>query len=199
MPEHTPWQLEEQDFWNFSLTLYAQPGVMENCLLLQDNFQLNVNMVLFCCFAGHLRLTLDDGWLTALHQATQRSEARITQHRQQRKLYKQKASINQGEMFDPGHYQQLKQQELDLEKQQQSDVIAAAQAQQAQLSFNPQTNEPNTKGGGLARYASLFASTTYRAGSDHQSQLKQAISVIQLASQTMTFCKNNSVHHAAPK
>lgn len=39
-------------FWDYSLRLYAQPGVEEACLTLQDEFDLDVNIVLFCLWTG---------------------------------------------------------------------------------------------------------------------------------------------------
>ena len=40
-------------FWEFSLNLYAKPGVSEACLQLQNSFGLDVNLVLFCLWFGH--------------------------------------------------------------------------------------------------------------------------------------------------
>lgn len=42
-------------FWRFSLAVYAAPGVMPACLELQDRFGLDVNLLLFCCWAGAAR------------------------------------------------------------------------------------------------------------------------------------------------
>lgn len=39
---------EPQNFWNFSLQLYDREGVAAACLELQDTYQLDVNLVLFC-------------------------------------------------------------------------------------------------------------------------------------------------------
>jgi len=39
-------------FWDFSLALYRQPGVQEACLDLQDHAGLDVNLLLYCCWAG---------------------------------------------------------------------------------------------------------------------------------------------------
>jgi uncharacterized protein (TIGR02444 family) len=38
----------DSPFWDFSLRLYARPGVAESCLRLQDRHGIDVN-VLFCC------------------------------------------------------------------------------------------------------------------------------------------------------
>lgn len=39
-------------FWRFSLDTYAKPGVAPACLALQDDVCLDVNVLLFCCFAA---------------------------------------------------------------------------------------------------------------------------------------------------
>jgi uncharacterized protein (TIGR02444 family) len=38
----------ESPFWDFSLKLYARPGVAESCLALQERLGIDVNL-LFCC------------------------------------------------------------------------------------------------------------------------------------------------------
>ncbi len=42
----------ENPFWAFSLAVYGRPGVAEACLALQDRRGLDVNLLLFCCWAG---------------------------------------------------------------------------------------------------------------------------------------------------
>ncbi len=43
---------KESAFWNFSKGLYGRPGVARACLALQDRCGLDVNILLFCCWAG---------------------------------------------------------------------------------------------------------------------------------------------------
>jgi uncharacterized protein (TIGR02444 family) len=43
---------ERQKFWNFSLQLYDREGVAAACLELQDAYQLDVNLILFCFWHG---------------------------------------------------------------------------------------------------------------------------------------------------
>ena len=43
---------EPQEFWNFSLQLYDREGVAAACLELQDAYQLDVNLILFCFWHG---------------------------------------------------------------------------------------------------------------------------------------------------
>lgn len=42
----------DNPFWDFSLGVYARPGVAEACLALQERQGLDVNLLLFCCWAG---------------------------------------------------------------------------------------------------------------------------------------------------
>jgi uncharacterized protein (TIGR02444 family) len=39
-------------FWDYSLAVYARPGVAEACLALQARHGLDVNILLFCCWAS---------------------------------------------------------------------------------------------------------------------------------------------------
>ena len=51
-------QQYQNDFWQFSLALYGQPGVARECLDLQDKFGLNINLLLFCAWLGRRGVTL---------------------------------------------------------------------------------------------------------------------------------------------
>jgi len=42
----------QNEFWRFSLAVYAQRGVAAECLGLQDKFGLNINLLLFCAWLG---------------------------------------------------------------------------------------------------------------------------------------------------
>lgn len=46
---------EENPFWEFSLDVYAAPGVATECLRLQDEFDADVNVLLFCGWLGWQR------------------------------------------------------------------------------------------------------------------------------------------------
>ncbi len=50
-------------FWNFSVAVYGVDAVQDECFTLQDQFGLDVNLVLLCAFAGAVHgvtLTPDD-------------------------------------------------------------------------------------------------------------------------------------------
>ncbi|MGO4287967.1 TIGR02444 family protein [Bosea sp. TAB14] len=50
----------DSPFWRFALRVYAEPGVCELCLTLQDENGVDVNLLLFACWCGRTgrRLTL---------------------------------------------------------------------------------------------------------------------------------------------
>ena len=53
----------KQPFWNFSVAIYGANGVEGECLALQDQFGIDINLVLFCAFLGAVHgiaLTPDD-------------------------------------------------------------------------------------------------------------------------------------------
>src|SRR3974377_2490761 len=41
-----------QSLWNFSLAAYANKAVQDECLALQDEFGLDVNLILLCSYLG---------------------------------------------------------------------------------------------------------------------------------------------------
>ncbi|MEX2629461.1 MAG: TIGR02444 family protein [Tistlia sp.] len=56
-------------FWAFSLATYGRPGVAEACLALQDRLGLDVNLLLFCLWAGRCGHRLSATELAALATA----------------------------------------------------------------------------------------------------------------------------------
>ena len=52
----------KNEFWRFSLAVYGQRGVADECLGLQDKFGLNINLLLFCAWLGRggIAVTRDD-------------------------------------------------------------------------------------------------------------------------------------------
>lgn len=43
---------EQPAFWDYSIALYAQEGVAPACIILQDRYGFDVNLVLFCLWYG---------------------------------------------------------------------------------------------------------------------------------------------------
>ncbi len=56
-------------FWNFSLEVYHRAGVTEACLALQDRHGLDINLLLFCCWAGRRGRVLSASDLAGLDAA----------------------------------------------------------------------------------------------------------------------------------
>ena len=61
--------LPDSPFWDFTLGVYGRPGVSQACIGLQDRHGLNVNMLLFCLWAGSNGHTLAAGELERLAAA----------------------------------------------------------------------------------------------------------------------------------
>lgn len=59
----------EPGFWAFSLAVYARPGVEAACLALQERHGLDVNLLLFCCWAAARGRQLDAATLAAAEAA----------------------------------------------------------------------------------------------------------------------------------
>jgi len=57
-------------FWQFSLTFYAQDGVAPACLRLQDRHGLDVNIVLYCCWAADRGVALDAAAIAGITDGT---------------------------------------------------------------------------------------------------------------------------------
>lgn len=52
--------IQVEDLWQFSLETYAKTGVSELCLLLQNEFDINVNLLLLTTYLDEQALSLDD-------------------------------------------------------------------------------------------------------------------------------------------
>jgi uncharacterized protein (TIGR02444 family) len=68
--ESRPVAPEKTPFWQFSGLVYGRPGVAEACVDLQDRHGLDVNLLLFCAWAGAQGRRLDRGDLGLLRGAS---------------------------------------------------------------------------------------------------------------------------------
>ena len=66
-------------FWDFSCEVYGRPGVAPACLALQDRRGLDVNLILFCCWAGSRGQPLAPDDLRRLAAATADWRARVVE------------------------------------------------------------------------------------------------------------------------
>jgi len=51
----------DNEFWRFSLALYSEAGVAEECLALQQAIGAGINLLLFCVWAGSRGIVLEGG------------------------------------------------------------------------------------------------------------------------------------------
>jgi hypothetical protein len=109
-------KLNPTDFWQFSLSHYAQANVPSHLLNLQDHWKGNVNIVLLCHWLDHQSLALSNAdWIALFHKKDE-TDPVIQAHRQYRKQNKQNLTTKQ--------YNTLLKQELHQEKAQQAQFIA---------------------------------------------------------------------------
>lgn len=101
-------------FWQHSLAVYGKPGVASACLTLQDDYQVNVNLLLFYhwCYGNQVRVS--PSLHHALNTVISQTDKAIQAHREIRR--KAKGS---------SEYEQLKQDELTLEAAQQAALVEA--------------------------------------------------------------------------
>ena len=59
----------DNPFWRYSLKTYGKPGVQAAALALQDGFDLDVNLLLFCCWAGACGHRLSEREIESLEAA----------------------------------------------------------------------------------------------------------------------------------
>ena len=82
-------QFPDSGFWNFSISFYPLPDIEQSCLQLQDNFELNVNLVLFCHWlAIEKQQPLDSNQWQQLIVTTQPWEEILKPLRESRRMIK---------------------------------------------------------------------------------------------------------------
>ena len=82
-------------FWRFSLAVYGRAGVEEACLGLQDDVGLDVNLLLFCLWAGSRGQSLEAGTLAGLMASTGLWQAEVVAPlRRVRRWLKTQATID---------------------------------------------------------------------------------------------------------
>ncbi len=108
-------ELSRDGLWDYSAKRYALCS--EACLVLQDKFQVNVNLLMLLCWCVEhgAVITLID--LTRLRDAITDSDLALKQHRTHRRQAKPPAG-------DSEVYETLKKQELVLEAEQQGILVS---------------------------------------------------------------------------
>jgi uncharacterized protein (TIGR02444 family) len=67
----------ECNLWSFSLRIYDSPGVAQACIWLQDRRGLDVNMLLFCVWAGLGRAELERDLVTEANEIARDWSTRV--------------------------------------------------------------------------------------------------------------------------
>ncbi|MCV2885817.1 TIGR02444 family protein [Aestuariibacter sp. AA17] len=104
--------LTANSFWQFSLRFYGQENIEKTCITLQEQYGFNVNILLLCRFLEEFSLTLNSEQVGSLMQSISESETSLRAFRLRRKQAK-----------GTKKYEVLLQQELEIEKVQQSALI----------------------------------------------------------------------------
>ncbi len=108
----------EDIFWDFALTLYRQEPVKEACLALQEGSALDVNLLLYSCWAGQGGHLLTHNELRRLHNLSSNWQSGILRPMRQVRQRLQK------EVGAEGVYQAAKSFELQLERVEQNKLLA---------------------------------------------------------------------------
>lgn len=64
-------------FWSYSLELYRVPAVADACLVLQEDWGADVNLLLYCCWLGQAGRALDRRSLRKAIAAVSRWQAEV--------------------------------------------------------------------------------------------------------------------------
>lgn len=144
-----------ESLWDFSLALYAQPGVAEACLRLQDEQGINVNLIFWCVWLEQqLGVHLEDAHLQeAHHHIDGWDRTYVVPLRQLRR--RMKAEFGTRNDTIEAVRNQIKQAELAAEKELQMRLQRLThrwlqtQDQLTQLTINPVFAEEGIKSGGF--------------------------------------------------
>ena len=113
---------EPQKFWNFSLQLYDREGVAAACLELQDAYQLDVNLILFCFWHGSAYGEIDQELLKNVMELSTEWRSHVVQPLRGARAW-MKLNPSPGEQFD-NLREKIKADELMAEKFQQEQIAS---------------------------------------------------------------------------
>jgi uncharacterized protein (TIGR02444 family) len=111
------------EFWQYSLHYYTQNNNQTTLLWLQDNAALNVNIVLLLMYLQTKSMFISVNQFNDLNQKNQALDSLTSNFREKRRVLKADNIDKEMADYRTVDYQELLQQELDLEKQQQAQLI----------------------------------------------------------------------------
>jgi len=104
----------DSDFWNYSLQIYQIPQVEQACLSLQNTFAADINLILYCCWAGENKVSLSLSNIQQLITAAQPWQKVIQPLRESRQLLKNEVTaLDNGIAIETSN--NLKEMELNAE------------------------------------------------------------------------------------
>lgn len=170
-----------EDFWRYSVRLYGRPGVSEECLRLQDDAGVDVNVMLFCCWTGfRTGSTFHTEDIRGLLEATRDwREGAIKPIRRLRRELKGLTTQTKGSGFV---YDAIKRCELDAEKVKQSLLISAAGVTEI-----PDAGAPDGAKTALANIECYFAAQ----GVEESEWVKTAVAAIIAAAADLSDAEIN--------
>lgn len=117
------------EFWNYSSQMWSLPEVESICLELQNQHDLNVNLLLFCCWIGEQQLRLDENQVKTLVEAAEPWETVIKPLRSSRDVMKQQLLAMPAELIDQT-VKNITEMELNAEHMQQISLEKAISLEQ---------------------------------------------------------------------
>ncbi|MDO6576766.1 TIGR02444 family protein [Alteromonas stellipolaris] len=112
-----------EDFWQYAGSRYGKGDVAPLAILLQDRHGVNVNILLLICWCIEHGYIINLPQLNAVINAVEASEYTLKQHRLERKQAKPEDKQDANYPQALAKYNQLKDDELVLEKAQQAIIV----------------------------------------------------------------------------
>ena len=88
------------ELWNYSTQIWTLPEVERICIDMQNDHDINVNILLYCCWAGEKNLILSDDDMQALLDTVQPWQTIIKPLRDSRKMMQQHLIAMPANMVD---------------------------------------------------------------------------------------------------
>ena len=88
------------ELWNYTTQLWMLPDVKKTCKELQNNFDININMLLYCCWLGDKGLHINEDDLQVLLDTLQQWQTVIQPLRDSRKMMKKNLMIMPKELVE---------------------------------------------------------------------------------------------------
>ena len=81
--------LQKSEFWNYSSQIWTLPNSRTACLELQNSYEADINILLYCCWIGNKKLKINDDDLQVLLDTIQPWQIMIKPLRDARKMMQQ--------------------------------------------------------------------------------------------------------------